>query len=62
MLAIDVLKVIEGALFAVEKLHHAHPRDVLLRKAVDAPDGSAYAPITLPHMVAEEAGDDEDEG
>ena len=43
VLAVDDFKVVEGALLAVEELHHAHPGDVLLGEAVDAGDGGADA-------------------
>ncbi len=32
-------KILVGALFAVEQLHHAHARDVFLGEAVDAGNG-----------------------
>ncbi len=59
--AIDVLKVLESALFAVEQLHHRHPRNMLLRKAVDARDGGADAAVALAHMVAKKARGNQDQ-
>src|ERR1700678_1327183 len=61
VLAIDVFKVLEGALFAVEELYNRHAGDVLLREAVDARDGGTDAALTLADVVAEDARDDENE-
>ena len=61
VLAVDGFKVLVGALFAVEELHHAHAGDVFLRKAVDARNGGAHAAIALAHVVAEDARDDENQ-
>ena len=59
--AVDGLEVVVGAALAVEELHHAHARDVFLGEAVDAGDGGADAAEALAHVVAEDAGDDQDE-
>ena len=61
VLAVDGFEVVEGALFAVEELHHRHAADVFLGKAVDARDGGAHAAIALAHRVAEEARDEPDQ-
>ena len=61
VLAVDGFKVLVGALFAVEELHHAHAGDVFLGEAVDAGNGGADAAIAFAHAVAEEARDDEDQ-
>ncbi len=59
--AVDVFKVVVGALLAIEELHHAHAADVFLGEAVDAGDGGADAAIALADVVAEEARDDQDQ-
>ena len=62
VLPVDVFKVLVGALLAVEELHHGHARDVFLGEAVDARNGGADAAIALADVVAEDTGDDQNEG
>ena len=61
MLPVHNCKIIKGLLFPVKQLHNAHPGYVLLAEAVDSADGGAYAAIAFANVIAEEAGDDEDE-
>ncbi len=45
----------EGALFAIEKLQHQHPRNRFLQVRIDARDGSANTPVGIAHRVAKDS-------
>ena len=60
--ALTAERVVEGALLAVEELHHRHAGDVLLGEGVDFGGGRALAAVALAHLAAEDAGDEEDCG
>src|SRR5690348_12158186 len=48
--------------FAVEKLHHAHARDIFLKEGVDARDGGADAAVRAANVFTENQRDDQDSG
>src|SRR6266567_330325 len=62
VVAIALLKFLDGFAFAVEELHDAHAGDVFLKESVDAGNGGADAAIGIANEFAKNHGDDEDAG
>ena len=58
---VDVGKLPEGALFAVEKLQHQHARDRFLQVGIDPRNRDADPPVGIAHFVAENLGCGHDE-
>src|SRR5260370_39235021 len=62
IVAIALLKFLDGFAFAVEELHNAHAGNVFLKKSVDAGNGRANPAIGVADELAKNHGDDEDAG
>ena len=60
VLLVDGGEVVEGALLAVEELHHAHAGDVLLGEGVDPGGRGALPAIADADAAAEDSGDEDD--
>ena len=62
VVVIAIGKFVLGFCLAIEKLHHAHARDVFLEEGVDAGNGSADAAIGVADVFAENQRDQQDAG